>query len=207
MGVSQFSGNVFNDINIISEEIRSNSSDENLYNKRALLYLQVGEYELALNDVEIGISLNKKSASLYRTQTLIYLKRKRFDSALESANKMISLDTNEPNLFLRSTVHFTRGEIREAIHDLNKILVLNPRADYVYLQKALWCNDLNMYYEEIRCYLYYIKISEDEINVKQIKKKINLIKKSDKYYRDLIQACKKEIRKNGYPWEYKVLNH
>jgi len=63
---------------------------------------------------------------------------------------------------------------------------------------------LNMYYEEIKNYLYYIGISTDKINVEQVKKRLTKIKKADKYYANLIKAAKKDVRKNGYPWEYQV---
>ena len=77
-------------------------------------------------------------------------------------------------------------------------------ADYAYLQKAFWCNDINMFYEEIKNYLYYIKISTDKINVAQVKKRLKIIRKADRYYANLYSAAKKDIRKNGYPWAYQV---
>ncbi len=204
IGASQPVGNIYKEIETVDIEIKNNPNDENLYNKRALLFLEIKEYEKSLEDVEIALSINPKNSALYYTQTLIYYRKKRFDSALESANKMVSLSPTEPNLYLRSTIYYSRGEIREAILDLNRILKLNTGADYIYLQKAIWCNDLNMYYEEIKNYIYYTKISKDYINVEQVKKRLKKIKKSDKYYRDLYKAAKKDIKINGYPWNYKV---
>jgi len=195
---------IYEEISIISDKIKSSPASEELLDERALLYLKLNEYENALNDIERGLSINPKSDKLYNTQSLIYYKKKRMDSALESIEKAVHIAGNERNLFLRSNIYYARGEIREAILDLNEILTLNPRADYIYLQKAFWCNDLNMFYEEIKNYMYYIKISKDEINVTLVKKRLKKIEKADKYYAGLIKHAKKDIRKNGYPWEYQV---
>ncbi|HPS82815.1 MAG TPA: hypothetical protein PLA88_00755 [Bacteroidales bacterium] len=202
--VKETSSSIYEGIENIDLKIRNNPSDENLLNERANLYLKLNEFEYALNDIERGLSINPKSDKLYYTQTLVYYKKKRYDSALESATFAINITGTEKNYFLRSNVYYARGEIREAIRDLNKILEMNPRADYVYLQKAFWCNDLNMFYEEIKNYLFYIGISTDKINVEQVKKRLNKIKKADRYYANLIKAAKKDVRKNGYPWEYQV---
>ncbi len=202
--VTETSSSIYKDIESIDSKIRSNPSDENLLNERANLYLKLNEFENALSDIERGLSINPKSDKLYYSQTLVYYKKKRYDSALESATFAVNIAGTERNYFLRSNIYYARGEIREAIRDLNKILELNPRADYVYLQKAFWCNDLNMYYEEIKNYLYYIGISTDKINVEQVKKRLAKIKKADRYYANLIKAAKKDVRKNGYPWEYQV---
>ena len=63
-----------------------------------------------------------------------------------------------------------------------------------------------MFYEEIRYYLYYLEISNDESNKMLVEKRLKAIRKSDKYFNDLYKAAKKDIRKNGYPWNYKVWN-
>lgn len=196
--------NTYKEIDSLSKIIEKDLTNEKLYFNRSVLYYQVKDFERAFNDIDIGLSINSKFDKFFYLKSLIYLDKKYFDSALESITEALTISKSERNLFLKSKIHFARNEIREAILELNKILELNPRADYVYLQKAFWCNDLNMFYEEIKNYLYYIKISEDDINVSQIKKKLKTIKKADKYYSDLIKAAKKEIKKHGYPWEYKV---
>lgn len=202
--VKESSSSIYKDIDDLSSEIRSNPADENLLNERANLYLKINEFERALDDIERGLSSNPKSDKLYYSQALVYYKKKRYDSAIESVGEAVKISGSERNYFLRSNIYYARAEIREAIRDLNKILELNPRADYIYLQKAFWCNDLNMFYEEIKNYLFYIGISKDKVNVDQVKKRLNKIKKADKYYANLIKAAKKDIRKNGYPWEYQV---
>jgi len=195
---------VYQEIEQVSAQLTSNPTSEELLIKRANLYLNANEYEKALDDIDRGLSLNPKSARLFYTKSFIYFRKKRMDSALESINKAIAIQSSEENLFLRSYIYFSSGDIRKAILDLNSILKINPRADYIYLQKAFWCNDLNMFYEEIKNYLYYIKISKDEVNVDLVIKRLKKIKKADKYYANLIKAAKKDIRKNGCPWEFQV---
>ena len=196
--------NIYKDIENLNQKIKSNPTDINLLNDRANLFLKINDYENALNDIEQGLSINSQSDKLYYSQTIIFMKRKKYDSALESATEAIRISGTEKNYFLRSNVFYAQGDVREAILDLNQILKINPMADYAYLQKAFWCNDINMFYEEIKNYLYYIKISTDKINVAQVKKRLKIIRKADRYYANLYSAAKKDIRKNGYPWAYQV---
>jgi tetratricopeptide (TPR) repeat protein len=196
--------NIYKDIENLNQKITSNPTDINLLNERANLFLKINDYEKALNDIERGLSIDPQSDKLYYSQTIIFMKRKKYDSAIESSTEAIRISGTEKNYFLRSNVYYARGDVREAILDLNQILRINPMADYAYLQKAFWCNDLNMFYEEIKNYLYYIKISTDKINVAQVKKRLKKIRSADRYYANLYSAAKKDIRKNGYPWAYKV---
>lgn len=196
--------NVYQDIDNVSAKIQADPMNAELRNSRAVLYLKINEFEKALQDIEAGISAQPNNDKLYYTQALVYLKRKNMDSALESINKALEIVRNENNLFLRANIYSTRGETREAIVDMNEIIALNPRCDYCYLQKALWCNDLNMFYEEIKNYLYYIEISKDGTNVEIVKNRLKKMKNADNYYKDLIRFAKKDIKKNGYPWEYQV---
>jgi tetratricopeptide (TPR) repeat protein len=194
---------IYKDIENINQKIKNNPYDVDLLNIRANLFLKINDYENALNDIEDGLNINPQNDKLYYSQTVIFMKRKKYDSALESANNAIKISRTEKNYFLRSNVFYARGDVREAILDLNQILKINPNADYVYLQKAFWCNDINMFYEEIKNYLYYIKISTDRINITQVKKRLKKIKKTDKYYANLYRAAKKDINKNGYPFNKK----
>jgi tetratricopeptide (TPR) repeat protein len=198
------SGNVYSEIDRVSSLLISDPQNEKLLSERSLMYAKIGEYEKALSDIDQGLSSHPESYRLYYTKTLILLRRQHTKSALEAIEKAVELEANENNLYLRATVYASLGETREAILDINSILALNPRCDYCYLQKALWCSDMNMYYEEIKNYLYYIKVSTDEVNVNIIKERIKKMKRHDPYFADLIKNAKKEIRKNGYPWEYHV---
>lgn len=193
---------VYEELDQITKQISSDPTNEEFLNKRALIYLKMNEFDKALSDIATALSSHPQSDRLYYTRALILIKRKNYDSALESIDKAIEIKSNENNLFLRASLYALRNETREAILDLNSILSMNPRCDYCYLQKALWCHDLNMFYEEIKNFLYYLELSQDETNKGIVKKRLKRMQQSDKYYRDLIRFAKKDIRKNGYPWEY-----
>ncbi len=198
------SANVYIEIERLSNLLTSDPQNEQLRSERSMMYAKIGEYEKALNDIDQGLSYRPESHRLYYTKSLILLRRQHNQSALEAIEKAVEIEANENNLYLRATIFASLDMTREAILDMNSILALNPMCDYCYLQKALWCNDMNMFYEEIKNYLYYIKISADEVNVRIIKERIQKMKKHDPYFADLIKSAKKEIKKNGYPWEYHV---
>lgn len=196
------SENIYLEIEKVSNLLNSDPQNEQLRSERSMMYAKIGEYEKALSDIDQGLSYHPESHRLYYTKSLILLRRQHNQSALEAIEKAVEIEANENNLYLRATIYASLGMTREAIIDMNNILALNPRCDYCYLQKALWCNDMNMFYEEIKNYFYYIKISSDEVNVHIIKERLKKMKKHDAYFSDLIKNAKKEIRKNGYPWEY-----
>lgn len=195
--------NYYHEIDLISDAIINDKSNVSLLNDRALLYLRIKEYEKALADIDKAISINSSLANLRYTKALILFKRKRYEASMEVIDEAIAMDDkNESFYFFRAHLFVSQDDFRSAIHDIDAMLDLNPRCDYCYLQKAIWCKKLNMFYEEIRNYLFYLKLTKDENNKILVERRLKTIRKSDKYFNDLYKHAKKDIRKNGYPWEY-----
>lgn len=199
--------NYYHEINLVSDNLKSDPSNVDLLNERAMLYLRVKEYEKSLQDIDKAIGINSGKSDLYYTKALIMMQRERYDKSMEVINKAIEIDSKrEDYYFFRARLYSMQEDYREAIHDIDAILSLNPRCEYCFLQKAIWCKKLNMFYEEIRNYLYYLELSKDEKNKVLVERRLKTIRKSDKYFNDLYKAAKKDIRKNGYPWEYEIWN-
>lgn len=199
--------NYYHEINVVSEKLKSNSSNAELLNERAMLYLRVHEFEKAIEDVDKAIGIDPGNVGYKYTKALILFQRGRLDAAMEVINEAIVIEPkNESFYFFRARLYSMQEEYRKAIRDIDHLLTLNPKCDYCYLQKAIWCKKLNMFYEEIRNYLFYLKLTEDESNRILVERRLKTIRKSDKYFNDLYKAAKKDIRKNGYPWEYKIWN-
>lgn len=192
----------YQDIAILCEQIKNNPNNINALYERGISYVRVGEYEKAMDDAEKGLSLMADQHKFHYLKSLIHFKRKHYEQAIEE----IDLALKEKNedleyLFFKGLLESYSGDFREAILSIDKMLALDSRLDYCYLQKAIWCEKMNMYYESIKNYLYYIKISADQTNVKMSQKRLKVLIKSDDYFRDLYRNAKKEIRKKGYPWE------
>lgn len=192
----------YQDIAILCEQIRTNPKNVDALYERGISYIYVGEYEKAMEDADKGLSLLIDQHKFHYLKGLIHFKRKHYDQAIGEIDLALEEKGNDTEyLFFKALLESYSGDFREAILALNKILLINNRLDYCYLQKAIWSEKLNMYYESIKNYLYYIKISTDETNVKMSRKRLKTLTKSDDYFRDLFRNAKKEIRKKGYPWE------
>lgn len=199
--------NYYHEINIVSEKLRSDPSNVYLLNDRAMLYMRIHEFDKAVEDIDKAIGIAPIKSELRYTKALILTQRERYDAALEVINEAIAIDNSRQEyFFLRARLYAFLKDYRNAVHDINQMLSMNPHCDYCYLQKAIYCKRLNMYYEEIRNYLYYLELSNDEANKKLVEKRLKSMRKSDKYFNDLYKAAKKDIRKNGYPWKYKIWN-
>ncbi len=199
--------NYYHEINVVSEKLKSNPSNAELLNERSMLYLRVNEFEKAIEDIDKAIGIDARNAGYKYTKALIFLQRGRLDASMEVINEAIVIEPkNESFYFFRARLYSMKEEYRKAIGDIDHLLTLNPKCDYCYLQKAIWFKKLNMFYEEIRNYLFYLELTEDESNKILVERRLKTIRKSDKYFNDLYKAAKKDIRKNGYPWEYKLWN-
>ncbi|PLW91756.1 MAG: hypothetical protein C0592_14195 [Marinilabiliales bacterium] len=199
--------NYYHEINIVSDKLKSDPTNIDLLDERAMLYMRVREFEKALEDIDKAIGIAPTKSELRYTKALILTQRERYDDAMEVINEAIAIDgKREEYFFFRARLYAFQEDYRNAIHDIDVMLGLNPHCDYCYLQKAIWCKKLNMFYEEIRNYLFYLELSDDEANKKLVEKRIKNLRKSDKYFNDLYKAAKKDIRKNGYPWQYKIWN-
>ncbi|MCX7696492.1 MAG: hypothetical protein N2Z72_02220 [Bacteroidales bacterium] len=184
----------------LDDEISKKPSDDQLYHKRSLIYLSLNEYEKALNDINMAINLNSNSDDYYYAKSMIYYFKGYYQNALENITIACNLEKNEKNLYFMSLVYAKMGDYRNAVHTINELLYINPRCDYCYLQKAIWVNKLNMYYEEILNYQYYLAITHDEINRSIISKRIKTLRK-DEYFKKLYKAVRSEIKEKGYPWD------
>lgn len=183
----------------LDNEISKNPYDDKLYHKRALIYLSLNEFEKALNDINKAINLNGNTDDYFYTRSMIYYFKGYYQNALENIVIACELEKCEKNLYFKSLIHEKLSDYRNAIFTINEILAMYPTCDYCYLQKALWAHKLNMYYEEILNYLYYLAISNDVVNKEIISKKIKEMQK-DEYFRKLYKTARAEIKEKGYPW-------
>jgi len=113
----------------LNKQIAEKSSDPELYNKRAALYLLDHEFDNAFKDINLAISLSPKNPLYYITLSDIYLLQGQTKNCSESLAKAISLDPKNNQTLLK-------------LAKLNLILRDYP-ATFDYVKKALNVDPIN----------------------------------------------------------------
>lgn len=107
-----------------------------VYNNRALIYQQRGQYDKALEDFDT-VSEISPSAATYYNKGRLYIQIKQYEEALDEFNNAIETNPVYANAYNgRGTAHEYMGEYTEALYDFNKALELDPNLKIVYYQKG-----------------------------------------------------------------------
>jgi tetratricopeptide (TPR) repeat protein len=113
----------------LNKQIAENSSDPDLYNKRAGFYLLDQQFDKAFKDINLAISLSPKNPLYYITLSDIYLLQGQTKNCAESLTKAISLDPENNEALLK-------------LAKLNLIIKEYP-ATFEYVKKALNVDAVN----------------------------------------------------------------
>ncbi len=108
------------------------NKQEEVFFERGKVYVELGEYEKALNDFATVAELNPKRADVHDLRAQIYLNSKRgsgsVDSALIEATKALEQEPkNVTYLNHRAAVYIRKQKYEEAEKDLNDALEIDPK--------------------------------------------------------------------------------
>jgi tetratricopeptide (TPR) repeat protein len=98
------------------------------YHERARSFLDKGELELALADLNKAIELEVKSASAYSDRAFAHTHLKQYDKALADYTQAIALEPKDAEAYLdRGTLHYGLNRLSEALRDYKQALALEPK--------------------------------------------------------------------------------
>ena len=98
-----------------------------LYNNRALVQLELGEFEEALADVEQAIAVDANFAPAYRNQGLIFEMMERNEESLVAYDRALELNPNDYNTWTnKGFALYKLQQIDEAKQAFEKALEINP---------------------------------------------------------------------------------
>ena len=107
----------------------------NAFSFRSLSYIQLGQYERAIEDAGRAIARNPKEAGHFYARGTAYAQLKQFPRAIQDFDKAIALEPSEVNFNNRAYTYFQMGEFRRAIQDYDQTVALNPKsAGYRYMR-------------------------------------------------------------------------
>jgi len=120
----------------LNKVVELNPNDFRAYMARSMVYLNIGQNNLALEDANKAVELNPQNPEVYNNRGLIYHNLKQYDSALQDYNKALEL---APKNFIaykgRGMVYFNMQEYEQAIEELNKAIEIYPELNTVNLRR------------------------------------------------------------------------
>ncbi|MFO7723150.1 MAG: tetratricopeptide repeat protein, partial [Bacteroidales bacterium] len=121
----------------LDKAIRLDSTDENAYSNRALVFYYTNRFPEAINDVDRYLRIRPGDPDMHNLRALAYRQNNQFDKALEDFNMAIALNGNQGAFFQnRSFLHFAMGNNEAAYKDIIRAQQLGITADPGYLARV-----------------------------------------------------------------------
>jgi tetratricopeptide (TPR) repeat protein len=84
------------------------------------LYYELGEYETAIERIDVALELKRTNMEAYHMLSKTYLAQGKYNEALEECNAALGLKENSENFYLRGTINDKLGNLEFAEEDYEK---------------------------------------------------------------------------------------
>lgn len=181
-------------ISKLSKNLDVDPNNSELLASRAIQYSRVNDYEYAFRDMKLAISISPNDHILYYQLGLIYYKKKSYPECIRSLNTAIEMSSgNQEYLLLRSMACLMNNQFIEAVEDVEQISKVNPQNTDAYLLAGKLYEKLGLYYYSFKSYFLFLKYElVDRSNIKLVQKHLKMMKRKDKYFKDLQRKAKRE---------------
>jgi serine/threonine protein kinase/Tfp pilus assembly protein PilF len=119
---------VAQEISALTEAIRINPQDANLYGERAEALLDQGDYDRAVADCSEAIRINPHDSYLYELRAEAFSEKGEYDWALADCSEGIRLDPSASEFFyMRGETYLKKGDFDRAITDYTEAIRPDPK--------------------------------------------------------------------------------
>ena len=110
----------------------------NAYNNRGYAYINLGEYQKAIDDCSKAVEIDPKLASAYNNRGVAYINLGKYQKAIDDCSKAIEIDPKLANAYnSRGNVYVVGlGKYQKAIDDYSKAIELNPSFASAYFSRG-----------------------------------------------------------------------
>lgn len=148
--------------------IRIDVNCDRCFANRSLIYVDLGRYESAFEDLKQAIRLNP-TAKYYRARGSVYLALKQYEKALMDANQAVEREPNDKDNFrLRAEAYFRSEKYEEAIEDFSQVIELEPDSISAYANRGQSLALLRRFEEAIKDYTHVIDSVPDWHSISEI---------------------------------------
>ncbi|MBQ2837557.1 MAG: tetratricopeptide repeat protein, partial [Peptococcaceae bacterium] len=143
-------------------------NDEGYYYNRALLYLNIGDIEAALEDYEAALAINPDYALAIWDKALIEMDLELFESALDGFDRVLELSPYSAAIVHKDkgNLYFKMEEWEKSLESFNQSLALDPYYTYAYKGRGSLYTVLGRYDEaeaDLRKTLEYAPDDKDAL--------------------------------------------
>jgi tetratricopeptide (TPR) repeat protein len=155
-----------------SEYIALDSTSEEAYFRRAVLFSEIRDWNRAITDWNMALQLNENNSEAWRNRGLAYFQQMDYEKALKDFNQSITLKPEPYTYMNRGYTHYLLNNFTQALEDLNLGLKDLPDYQLGYYFRALTklslkdktgaCEDLKIALEK--------GMTEDEVTDKKLRR-------------------------------------
>ena len=121
----------------IQLELDYSPASNDLYNKRGMAYLNVGNYTLALRDFDLVLGLDSFNLLALTNRGMTHAKMGNYDLAIQDLELVIKLDPHDPLIhYIKAYMEKQVGRLDDAIFDFTKSIAFNPRDALTFYMRA-----------------------------------------------------------------------
>lgn len=122
----------------VGEAVRSPSSNSLFYYNRGVARLGKKDYDNAISDFEMAISLDPRDADAYWNRGRAWFAKKEYDKAIRDYDEAVRLKPKDMMAyFLRGAAWFSKKDYDRAIKDLDQAIRLDPKDRSAFATRAL----------------------------------------------------------------------
>ncbi|MCF7972446.1 MAG: tetratricopeptide repeat protein [Phycisphaerae bacterium] len=138
-------------ISLFSDAIELNPNYASAWANRAIVYLNLGDPQIALQDIDHAIDLYPEMPEAFNTRGLILSKKQDYENAIQAFNTAIQLNSRFAKAYNNRGVNYWKlGQYEKSIRDYSEALRL--KSDYVsaYVNRATVYGYMERYEEAVR---------------------------------------------------------
>ncbi|VVH59001.1 TPR domain protein, putative component of TonB system [uncultured Gammaproteobacteria bacterium] len=153
-------------IEICTQIIKLDPKNYMYFKNRGDTYIDLGEYQKAVNDYDQVITLNPEDSTIFKNRGFAYINLGEYQKAIKDFNQAIKLDPENSTIFNnRGFAYINLGEYQKAIKDFNQAIKLNPEDAAAFTNRGVAYANLGEYQKAIKDFNQAIKLNPEDAAV------------------------------------------
>lgn len=130
------------------------------YNNRGLAYLDMGQFDRAIDDCTSAIAIDNAYYLAYYNRGKAFKETGQLERAMDDYNAAIALNRSYPNVYTaRGMLYAEVGQLSSAVEDFTRALTLDPELHEVYIVRGMALKELGRFDLAIEDYTRAIAIN------------------------------------------------
>ncbi|MCB0804192.1 MAG: tetratricopeptide repeat protein [Bacteroidales bacterium] len=125
-------------LNRINQDIKESPSDPDLYEERALYFIDRGNYNEAFKDISSALDIDSNYAGYHITLADVYLGMGKLKKTVQSLERSLELDKSNPTAYLKlAEINIAIRDYKKALQNIDMALRIDELASKGYLLRGI----------------------------------------------------------------------